>query len=559
MAGIIDPNQNAQDFNPFGGDGSTSGTDATVAGQNRTIGITAMLQDTDTKAIPNIIDKFRKGRLSIGYDEPTYFGFAIDINSQATEAAYLYNPYTGLRASPLFYLPEWANIKDGQGKMAVNTGENFTQLSESADEASAIQFLNSFTLPLSETRDEYLPNDLILRSKSKESVNRPATDGELNRGYYLREFITVLNSIQEKTPWVFKEFEGMASLWKAGRSGQDFKPVEITINCEETVDLRLTRLAEMYQLFSYDSYNGRKNLPPNLEKFSMDVYYLDLRFLKHAAAEGAFTNGYRTPDYNQSFSGQVNFGGIAFRCFGCRFDFSNFLENSTQVKSATGETSFQPKIKIIIDRVMPASYFGDKAFGIAGFVDDEDSPSRTFDNTLGGALNLGPFTGGVNRVLEAGRRSLTNILGAPQRALNDALLGIQRRFEGAVDNLLGQGPLSSRPFEKKAVETLLNERKAAPISSDIFPGVDNRKANPIKSDIFPGVDIRKTNPIKRDEFLGKDVRTAAPIKNDVFPGVSSPASGKINQDVFPGDKPVLTVINQRKTGGKINSQNPYKP
>lgn len=546
---------NATDYNNLGASGST---DATVAGQSRNEGVSAILQDTGTKAIPSIIDRFRKGRLSIGYDEPTYFGFAIDINSQSAEADGLYNPYTGLRGSPLFYLPKWANIESDTGKMDVNNGENFEALNAAADEASAIQYLNSFTLPLSETKDDYLPNEVLLRSKSNESVQKPAAD-TINRGYYLIEFIKVLNSIQEKTPWVFKELEGLSSLWKAGRSGQDFKAVEITLTCEETVDLRVTRLAELYQLLSYDSYNGRKVLPPNLEKFSMDVYYLDLRFLKHAAVEGTFADGKTTPDYDQEFSGQVNFGGIAFRCFGCRFDFSSFLENATQVKSTTGETSFQPKIKIIIDRVMPASYFGDKSFGIGGFVDDEDSGSLTLGNALGGALNLGPFTGGVNRVLEAGRRTLTNILGAPQRALNDALLGIQRRFEGAVDNLLGQGPLNSRPFEKKDIETLLNERKASPISNDIFPGVDNRKANPIKNDIFPGVDIRKTNPIKRDEFLGKDVRTTRPIKNDVFPGASTQPSGKIRQDVFPGDKPVLTVINQRKAGGKINSQNPYKP
>lgn len=516
--------------------------------------------DRDTKTLPNIISKFRKARLENGYDEPTYFGFALDIHSRSTEAAEMYNPWTGLRASPLFYLPDWANISDGSGITEKNDGETFPKLTEQASEACAIQYLNSFSLPLELTYDEIAPNGLLARSAANNLSNPLRPDGDLNRGFYLMEFINILNAIQEKSPWTFKEIDGITSLWKASHSGYDYKPIEITITGEETVDLRLTRLAETYRMLSYDSFNGRKILPPNLERFSMDVYFMDLRFLKNAKVDGTYINGQTTADYEKDFSGQINFGGIAFRCYGCKFDFSNLLENATAVKSSLGETGgFQPKIKIIVDRVLPATYFGDKAFGIAGFVNDEDSGSFSLDGAFGGALNLGPFTGGVNRVLSAGRRALSNILGAPQRALNDALLGIQRRFEGAVDNLLDQGPLNSRPFEKKDVTSLLNERKANPIGADIFPGIDNRKTNPIKNDLFPGVDNRKTNPIKRDEFLGKDVRTTSPIKTDVFPGASTQPSGKISSDVFPGDKPVSTVINQRKTGGKINSQNPYNP
>ena len=160
---------------------------------------------------------------------------------------------------------------------------------------------------------------------------------------------------------------------------------------------------------------------------------MDLRFLKNGENVGLNINAAlglgSSAQYDETFSGQVNFGGIAFRCMGCRFDFSDFLENAAQTKSSTGESSsnLQPKIKIIVDRVMPATYFGDKAFGTAGFFDDEAGSNPLFGG-LGGALDLGPFTGGITRVLSAGRRALTNILGAPQRALNDALLGLERQL-----------------------------------------------------------------------------------------------------------------------------------
>jgi hypothetical protein len=192
---------------------------------------------------------------------------------------------------------------------------------------------------------------------------------------------------------------------------------------------------------------------------------------------------------------------------------------------------------------MPSSYFGDKAFGTGKLDGELVDLSGVYGNAFGGALNLGPFTGGVNRVLSAGRRALTNILGAPQRALNDALLGVQRRFESGVDNLLGSGPLNSRPFEKKSVENLLNERNSpVPINNDVFPGRDGRGILPIKKDVFPGADNR-----------GK-----LPIKNDVFPGKSTQPTGKLSRDMFPGDVPIMNLINQRKSGGKITSQNPFK-
>jgi hypothetical protein len=45
----------------------------------------------------------------------------------------------------------------------------------------------------------------------------------------------------------------------------------------------------------------------------------------------------------------------------------------------------------------------------------------------------------------------------------------------------------------------------------------------------------------------------------MFPGDDIRTGKPINSDMFPGDVPILKAINQRKTGGKITSQNPYKP
>ena len=534
--------------------------------------ISAIL-DKDTKSLPNIIGAFRNGRTDqVGFDDPAYFGFAIDFHSQESEAKEIANPYTGLRSSPLFYLPNWpgAPLDKATGIMTKNTaGDNFSELVANANEACAIQYLNSFSLDLAETPDEIEPQRLTIHTAAKDLENRKRPAGKLNRGFYLMEFINILNTIQDKTPWVFKELTGIPDLWKASHDATDLKPVTLSLTCDETVDLRITRLAETYRMLSYDAFNNKKVLPPNLEKFSMDIYFIDLRFLRNATNTSATSLiGSGQAEYDETFSAQVNFGGIAFRCFGCKFDFSNVLESSASVKASLSDSNFQPKFNIVIDRVLPSSYFGDLAFGTRSLTEDAVLPGDTNGSLAAfGALNLGPFTGGVNRVLSAGRRALSNILGAPQRMLNDALLGIERQFDAYVDNQLGEGPLNSRPFDKWSptdLDTVEKERGAVPITNDVYVGsmvtiLNQRKAGgKINKDLFPGKDTRTGLPIKNDIFPGVDNRSRLPINNDVFPGQSTQPSGKINNDIFPGDIPIMNLVNQRKAGGKITSQNPFK-
>ena len=106
----------------------------------------ASIFDKRTEDLPNIIYAFRNGRTeSVGNEDPTYFGFYLDIHSTESESKGVLNPFTGLRGSPLFYFPE----KDGSlnfetGLMATkNDGKNFKTLASDPNEASAIQFLKS--------------------------------------------------------------------------------------------------------------------------------------------------------------------------------------------------------------------------------------------------------------------------------------------------------------------------------------------------------------------------------------------------------------------------------
>jgi hypothetical protein len=543
----------------------------------------ASVLDKRPDELPNIMYAFRNGRSeSNGVDDPTYFGFYIDIHSSDSEAKGIENPFTGLRANPLFYFPaEEGGLNVETGLMSVkNDGKNFKKLAGDPSEASAIQFLNHFgNEKLDDEYEEIWSNSVPLKNRANSTLEGIRPDNtEINRGYYLAEFKNILNLILAKSPWVFKEIDGLNTLWDNSHK-HTVTEATLTIKCEETTDLRLTKLAHYYKMLSWDSFNNKKVLPHNLSQFSMDIYMMDLRFLKSGVDTSGINIGLGFGSnalYDSSFSAQINFGGIGFRCMGCTFDFSGFLDSySSGVKSSISDSSFQPSFKIKVKRVLPATYFGDKSFGYAELGEPNSFVTTSITSALNGALDLGPFTGGVTRVLTAAKQKLSNILGTPQRLLNDAIQGIQQNFEAGVNDFLGENGLKINPYGPSvSVENLINGRKAAPLTSDVFTGVDNRTAPKINQDLFPGVDDRRANPIRRDEFTGADNRRANPIRTDVFPGKTtqqrSPIKtdvfsnsnvkekGDIKFDVFPGDGSVSNLVNQRKQGGKITSQNPYK-
>lgn len=527
----------------------------------------ASIFDKKTDTLPNIIYAFRNGRTeSVGNEDPTYFGFYLDIHSNDVEAKEIENPFTGLRANPLFYFPKTEGSLDVEtGWMKdLNDGTNFTNLKSDPSEASAIQFLNHFgNDTLEDEYEEIWSNSVPLKNRANSTLDGIKPDpGFLNRGYYLAEFKHLLNLVLSQSPWVFKEVDGINSLWEHSHNSKVVEAT-LTIKCEESVDLRITKLAHYYKMLSWDSFNNRKVLPHNLEQFSMDLYLMDLRFLKSGADSSGINIGLGFGPgafYDSSFSAQINFGGIGFRCMGCTFDFSGFLDSyASGVKSSITETSFQPSFKIKIKRVLPATYFGDQSFGFASLGEPNSFVTTSLTSALNGALDLGPFTGGVTRVLTAAKNKLANILGTPQRMLNDALMGVQQNFNAGVDNFLGENGLKLSPYgPTPTVEELVNGRRGSSLTADVFTGTDTRTGTPIGTDVFPGKDIRKAKPIKRDEFTGTDNRTALPITTDVFPGASNQTASPIKVDVFPGDVPASSLVNQRKVGGKITSQNPYK-
>jgi hypothetical protein len=102
--------------------------------------------------------------------------------------------------------------------------------------------------------------------------------GSPNRQLYLDAFVKLLESLQKDAPWYFQSVSGLGDLYKIDPTipfrGKD---KVLTIECLESVDLRISLLADLYRNTAFDMQNMREVLPMNLRTFNMAVHVLEFR------------------------------------------------------------------------------------------------------------------------------------------------------------------------------------------------------------------------------------------------------------------------------------------
>ena len=106
--------------------------------------------------------------------------------------------------------------------------------------------------------------------------------GDQYRMNYLNKFVTLLQDINQKTPWFFQTIEGLDQAWKRGYQEQDFKAMlpkdrKIVIGCEESIDLRMTAMMDMYRKACFDWKMRREVVPWNLRTFDLYLYVYEAR------------------------------------------------------------------------------------------------------------------------------------------------------------------------------------------------------------------------------------------------------------------------------------------
>ena len=194
-------------------------------------------------------------------EDPTYLGFSMDFDFGVLGIDQEY----GIPISPLF--------KEG----SYNNDTN----------------LNIFGQLDYEGRSK-LPKDILFYSAQTYLENRevavsnndfPETGGK--RAQMIKQFKILLRDITKNQPWFFQSIDGLDSLYKVARGGyqdqekeSDFNPsraATIEIKTLESLNLRITALADLYNHATFDFINMRETLPRNLRRFRMYIYVTDLR------------------------------------------------------------------------------------------------------------------------------------------------------------------------------------------------------------------------------------------------------------------------------------------
>ena len=110
------------------------------------------------------------------------------------------------------------------------------------------------------------------------AANYLARIGAPARQMYLEIFANLLYRLQEKAPWYFQSVTGVADLYKIDPAinfrGKD---KVLTIECLESIDLRMTLLADTYRNLAFDMQNMREVLPTNLRTFNMNIHVMEFR------------------------------------------------------------------------------------------------------------------------------------------------------------------------------------------------------------------------------------------------------------------------------------------
>jgi hypothetical protein len=196
------------------------------------------------------------------------------------------------------------------------------------------------------SNDEVMQGLLLNESRDESAISYLRRMGELERGEVLKEFVWLLSRISNDFPWFFKSISNISGLWKWGfiddQGNTDNKPVDIDIECYETVDFRITALADLYRKATRDRRYFRELLTMDKKRFNMTIIMGEARNLR------TFLGSNET-DWLDSIS------AVAFRCLDCEFDFSEVIPSTLNASDAP--TNISPKFSIRVHRVQETNSY----------------------------------------------------------------------------------------------------------------------------------------------------------------------------------------------------------
>lgn len=194
-------------------------------------------------------------------------------------------------------------------------------------------------------------------------------NGYKARALMLEEFKNNLEYINSQTPWYWQTLDGLADVWKIETQGENFNPFRgkdkvLTLTCNESIDLRITALADLYRKATFDPQTMRSLVPQNLRYFTLTVQLAEMRTfhrLKKTASEVPINTVLNNQNANLAQIGTdykdrfeiINdlLSILEFQFSMCEFDFSESFPLEEPVNNGPEMAMAKQKIKIKVKRI----------------------------------------------------------------------------------------------------------------------------------------------------------------------------------------------------------------
>jgi hypothetical protein len=453
------------------------------------------------------------------------------------------------------------------------------------------RFLNDTVYDKSNNDLDYLPQGLFLGPENAvqqinnvgggvapsasfhpdSAINFLQRRGEYYRANMMQEFREGMLYLSTKTPWVFEKVTGLEEIWKIDPKN-NFRGKEkiITFECNESINMRMTYLIDLYRKAVWDNAYMRYMLPETQRFFSMELIVTEIRTLRDATGAQADPATF-----------------VKFTFDYCEFNFLEeslaYLENQARYASADPT---KVKMGIKIGRIRESNTYGllgallqdtvgiatrEKTAGLKNFTPNttiqdatgENISSRASSSLQGYTNALSAFTGNLTAAASA------QVMSSLENVVNSAFLGnVYNLSPAQLSNELGnilnnpisaaQGIISNFTLNQPPEQAILGRLKLSGNDVQLVTQIAQSVAE--ISQIVAGSNLESSsigdiiNNINASQNLVGGIGNAYLTSPDISlvgtPGIE-PLQGAINASTNPGSVTFIAPSIMSTTLGQI--------
>lgn len=326
--------------------------------------------------------------------------------------------------------------------------------------------------------------------------------GETTRASLLENFIDTLLLINREMPWYWTSLDGVEKVFEIDKNEPFYGGDDaiLTLNCNESINLPITGLMDLYRDAVWDAAGWKSILPENYLRFNMDIIVSEIREIQ--TFRGGKVNGV-DEQINSAITADVK-PMFKIRYDICHFDISSTKETFSTLNRESPENP-KPIIKINYNNIKKssASYLhempGERiAEGESIGTEDVNLPNNKSYSDLNGTDSVYD-TQNVRREINLINNRSNNVYGtAIDRAFEnlvrqgeDIVSGIGRMPENLLKDSQAQARNEATNFLRSAKNNIFGIDGSSTIDAairqgsinSILPIINNTTGNIIDGDL----------------------------------------------------------------------------